>query len=85
MEKPRSESGNSTLRLSTETIDNLASGRLAPSASSAPLINLAENFVDTMAILEYLDRLVAVDTSLAHLAGALGRLVSILPFAPDLR
>jgi hypothetical protein len=52
----------------------------------APLINLAENFVDTMAILEGLDRLVAVDTSLAHLAGALGRPVSILlPFAPDWR
>jgi len=53
---------------------------------SAPLINMAENFTDTMAILECLDRLVAVDTSLAHLAGALGRPVSILlPFAPDWR
>jgi ADP-heptose:LPS heptosyltransferase len=52
----------------------------------APLLNLAENFTDTMAILECLDRLVAVDTSLAHLAGALGRPVSILlPFAPDWR
>lgn len=53
---------------------------------SAPLINLAENFVDTMAILACLDRLVAVDTGLAHLAGALGRPVSILlAFAPDWR
>lgn len=52
----------------------------------APLINLAENFVDTMAIMECLDRLVAVDTGLAHLAGALGRPVSILlSYAPDWR
>ena len=39
-----------------------------------------------MAILECLDRLVAVDTALAHLAAALGRPVSVLlSFAPDWR
>jgi len=53
---------------------------------SAPLINLAEDFTETMAILENLDRLVAVDTGLAHLAGALGRPVSLLlSYAPDWR
>lgn len=55
----------------------------------APLINLGaeiQDFTDTMAILAGLDRLVAVDTGVAHLAGAMGRPVSILiPFAPDWR
>jgi hypothetical protein len=55
----------------------------------APLVNLGaeiEDFTDTMAILDGLDRLVAVDTSVAHLAGAMGRPVSILlPYAPDWR
>ena len=44
------------------------------------------DFTDTMAILAGLDRLVTVDTSVAHLAGAMGRPVSILlPYAPDWR
>jgi hypothetical protein len=55
----------------------------------APLINLGaeiQDFSDTMAILSVIDRLVAVDTGVAHLAGAMGRPVSILvPFAPDWR
>jgi hypothetical protein len=55
----------------------------------APLINLGAeiaDFTDTMAILAGVDRLVAVDTSVAHLAGAMGRPVSILlPYAPDWR
>ena len=55
----------------------------------APLINLGaeiRDFSDTMAILTLLDRLVSVDTSVAHLAGAMGRPVSMLtPFAPDWR
>jgi Tfp pilus assembly protein PilF len=56
---------------------------------TAPLINFGaeiEDFTDTMGILDHLDRLVAVDTGVAHLAGAMGRPVSILvPFAPDWR
>jgi len=55
----------------------------------APLINLGaeiQDFTDTMAIFECIDRLVAVDTGVAHLAGAMGKPVSILvPFAPDWR
>ncbi len=55
----------------------------------APLINLGteiDDYDDTMAILENLDLLVTVDTSVAHLAGAMGRPVWImLPRAPDWR
>ena len=44
------------------------------------------DFADTAAILANLDLLVTVDTSVAHLAGALGRPVWVLlPFSPDWR
>ena len=44
------------------------------------------DFADTAAALEALDLLVTVDTSVAHLAGALGRPVwLLLPFLPDWR
>jgi tetratricopeptide (TPR) repeat protein len=55
----------------------------------APLINVGaeiQDYDDTMAILENIERLVTVDTSVAHLAGAMGRPVWImLPKAPDWR
>ncbi len=55
----------------------------------APLINLGaeiQDYDDTMAILQNIERLVTVDTSVAHLAGAMGRPVWImLPRAPDWR
>jgi hypothetical protein len=55
----------------------------------APLINLGpeiRDYGDTMAIIQCLERVIAVDTSVAHLAGALGKPVSImLPYAPDWR
>jgi hypothetical protein len=45
-----------------------------------------ENFADTAALISYLDLVISVDTSVAHLAGALGRPVWILlPFVPDWR
>ena len=44
------------------------------------------NFSDTAALVAQLDLLISVDTSVAHLAGALGRPVWILlPYAPDWR
>ena len=44
------------------------------------------NFADTAAVIENLDLLISVDTSVAHLAGALGRPVWILlPYVPDWR
>jgi hypothetical protein len=44
------------------------------------------DFGETAALLEALDLVVTVDTSVAHLAGALGRPVwMLLPFAPDWR
>lgn len=55
----------------------------------APLINIGaeiDDYDDTMAILDNLDLLVTVDTSVAHLAGAMGRPVWIMvPRAPDWR
>ena len=45
-----------------------------------------ENFTDTAALISCLDLVISVDTSVAHLAGALGRPVWILlPFVPDWR
>jgi hypothetical protein len=55
----------------------------------APLFNLGaeiRDFRDTMAILASVERLVTVDTAVAHLAGAMGVPVSLmLPYAPDWR
>jgi len=53
------------------------------------LIDLTEqihNFADTAALIEQLDLVISIDTSVAHLAGALGKPVFLmLPFAPDWR
>ncbi|WP_133650253.1 tetratricopeptide repeat protein [Paraburkholderia flava] len=44
------------------------------------------DFSDTAALVESLDLVISVDTSIAHLAGALGRPVwMLLPFVPDWR
>jgi hypothetical protein len=44
------------------------------------------DFADTAAVVSLLDLVVSVDTSVAHLAGALGRPVWMLvPFGPDFR
>ena len=45
-----------------------------------------ETFEDTAAIIEHMDLIISIDTSLAHLAGALGKKVFILlPWCPDWR
>jgi ADP-heptose:LPS heptosyltransferase len=45
-----------------------------------------EDFTDTMGLIENLDLIISVDTSVAHLAGAMGKPVwLILPFSPDWR
>ncbi|MCA3426523.1 MAG: tetratricopeptide repeat protein [Roseomonas sp.] len=45
-----------------------------------------EDFADTAALISALDLVIAVDTSVAHLAAALGKPVWLmLPFAPDFR
>jgi len=44
------------------------------------------DFADTAAVVALLDLVVTVDTSVAHLAGAMGKAVAILvPFSPDWR
>jgi Flp pilus assembly protein TadD len=66
-----------------------AAAQVASWRGPAPLVGLdaqLETFDDTAAVLENLDLLVCVDTSLGHLAGALGRPAWImLPYAPDWR
>ncbi len=56
-----------------------AAARIVPLAADTPLD-------DTAAIVSELDLVISVDTSIAHLAGALARpLWLLLPFAPDWR
>jgi tetratricopeptide (TPR) repeat protein len=44
------------------------------------------DFADTAAVIAMLDLVIAVDTSVAHLAGAMGKGVALLiPFSPDFR
>ncbi|MCG7394225.1 DUF6165 family protein [Microvirga sp. ACRRW] len=52
--------------------------RLGPDFDAGP-----DAFLDSAAVMENLDLIVSVDTSLAHLAGALGRPVSLLLWNPD--
>ena len=45
-----------------------------------------KDFADTAAVVAMLDLLITVDTSVAHLAGAMGKAVALLvPFCPDFR
>jgi Flp pilus assembly protein TadD len=66
-----------------------ASAQISTYYGAAPLINLApeiKDFQDTAAIIENLDLVVTIDTSVAHLVGALGRPAAVLlKFAADWR
>jgi len=45
-----------------------------------------EDFADTAALVDNLDLIITIDTSVAHLAGAMGKPVwTLLPFVPDWR
>ena len=60
-----------------------------PILQATGLLNLSNelsDFADTAALISALDLVIAVDTSVAHLAGALGKPTWLmLPFAPDFR
>ena len=48
--------------------------------------DVIEDFADTAALVECLDLVITVDTSIAHVAGALGKPVWVLlPYSPDFR
>ena len=45
-----------------------------------------KDFADTAAVIFMLDLVIAVDTSVAHLAGAMAKAIAVLvPFSPDFR
>jgi len=57
-----------------------------PGAGSLMRLPADAQWPDTAALIDALDAVVTVDTSIAHLAGALGKTVHLmLPFAPDWR
>ncbi|MEI9895717.1 MAG: tetratricopeptide repeat-containing glycosyltransferase family protein [Chthoniobacter sp.] len=64
-------------------------GRLPPSLEKAGVLDVREqiaDFSDSAALLAELDLIITVDTSVAHLGGALGRPVwAMLAFVPDWR
>jgi tetratricopeptide (TPR) repeat protein len=69
---------------------SLQVGRASPNILSHPAITdiapALTDFAETAAAISNLDLVIAVDTSTAHLAGALGAPVwTMLPFAPDWR
>ena len=66
-----------------------AVAQIAGYTGAAPLIDLDAqivDFEDTIAVLDAVDLVISVDTSVAHFAGALGRPAWVMvPFAPDWR
>jgi hypothetical protein len=66
-----------------------ASGQAEELSNSINVINLGEefeDFSDTAGVIENLDLIITVDTSVAHLVGAMGKSVWVLiPYVPDWR
>lgn len=66
-----------------------AAAQMEESAGVVPIINISkffDDFTDTAAAIENLDLVISVDTSVLHLAGAMGKPVwALLPFAPEWR
>jgi ADP-heptose:LPS heptosyltransferase len=57
-----------------------------PAARAMSPLDANSDFAQTAALIDALDAVVSVDTSIAHLAGALGKPVFVLlPYAPDWR
>jgi len=57
-----------------------------PEAQAMTPLDAHSDFAQTAALIDALDAVVSVDTSIAHLAGALGKPVFVLlPYAPDWR
>lgn len=66
---------------------NLQKGHMAPdSLAMRDAASVLSDFSDTAGLIANLDLVISVDTSVAHLAGALGKPVWVLlPYAPDWR
>ena len=65
---------------------NLQHGPMAADIGLPDLTGWLQDYTDTAALIQTLDLVVTVDTSVAHLAGSLGKRVWImLPHAPDWR
>jgi len=60
--------------------------QLPPEVNVTDLSPLIDDFADTARAMAYLDWVISVDTSVAHLAGALGKPVwTLLCYSPDWR